>query len=61
MSNNGKLLTVKQVAEQLRRSDQTIWRWIKQGYLPAFKVRDGYLIYESAIKKLLKTSKVAYQ
>jgi len=51
MPNN--FLTVKQVAERLHRSRYTIWRWIREGELPAFKVKDGYLIKESSLNKIL--------
>ena len=48
-----KYLTVKEVAYILRRSRRTILRWINEGYLKGNKVKDGYLISEGEICRLL--------
>ncbi len=48
-----KFYTVREVAEILRRSTQTIYRWIDEEYLKAKKVRDGYLIPEGEIERIL--------
>lgn len=55
MPNN--LLTVKQVAEKFQKSDHSIWRWIKEGFLPANKKGNAYFIKQSDINKLLNRCK----
>ena len=39
-----EMMTVKEVAEALRLSDQTIWRYVKEGKLSGRKVGRRYLI-----------------
>ncbi len=54
-----KNLTVRQVAEIFNRSVKTIYRWIREGYITDVrKVRDGYLIPQSEVERLLDESKV---
>jgi excisionase family DNA binding protein len=43
-----RVLTVQEVAQQLRVSDKTVRTWIEQGDLPAFPIgKRGYRIRES--------------
>jgi excisionase family DNA binding protein len=53
-----ELLTVREVAEQLRVDETTIRRWIKAGTLPAVTLphkgtRNAYRIKQSVLDKLL--------
>lgn len=46
--------TVKETARMVRRSPDTIYRWIEEGFLENFiKVRDGYLIPKTEIDRIL--------
>ncbi len=52
---NHELLTVREVAEQVRRSPQTVCRWIREGHLlGTLKVRDGHLIPAAVVKAYLR-------
>lgn len=48
-----KYYTVKETAEHFRRSTRTILRWIENGYLESKKVKDGHLISELEIDRIL--------
>lgn len=50
-----KNYTVREAGEIFKRSDDTIRRWIAEGFFEkVFKVKDGYLIPEDSIKKALE-------
>jgi len=51
-----KFMTVKEVAIVFRRSHDTIYRWISEGKIfnNVLKVRDGYLIPESEVKRIVE-------
>jgi excisionase family DNA binding protein len=56
-----ELLTVREVARQLRVDDTTIRRWIKDNILEAIRLphkntREAYRIKKSTIEKLLNTN-----
>ena len=47
-------LTIREVSIIVRRSPQTIYRWIDEGYLErCVKVKDGYLVPKSEITRIL--------
>ncbi len=50
-------LTVKEVASILRRSTDTIYRWLQEGQMfpHAVRVKAGYLIPEADVDAVLKT------
>jgi excisionase family DNA binding protein len=50
----GKLLTVGEVARQLRVSNMTVYRIIKAGDLPAIRVGRGYRLREDDVRKYLE-------
>lgn len=50
----GRLLTVAEVARQLRVSNMTVYRLIKGGQLAAVRVGRGYRIREDDIRKYLQ-------
>lgn len=50
-----KQYTVAQVAEYFHRNEDTIRRWITEGYFPnAYKVADGWFILEKDVKQLVR-------
>lgn len=48
-----RLLTVNEVASDLRVSKMTVYRLIKQGNLPAVRVGRGYRIKSQTIERYL--------
>jgi len=46
-----EILTVREVAEYLKLSRTTIWRWCNEGKLKAFKVERSWRIHQSEIEK----------
>jgi excisionase family DNA binding protein len=61
-SNNGsQLLTVREVAQQLRVDDTTVRRWIKNGVLEAISLphrgaRQAYRVRRATLDTLLSSS-----
>lgn len=53
--------TVKQVAEMFSKTEDTIREWLKDGdvFQGAFKVKDGWYVPASDIKKLVKKNGTA--
>jgi excisionase family DNA binding protein len=49
-----KMLTVEEVAAALHLSDQTVWRYVRDGKLPASKIGRRYLIPENAVEEMLE-------
>jgi len=52
-----KLLTINEIIEILKVSKLTIYRYIKAGKLPAYKVGRDYRIKQSEFQKFLEKSK----
>ena len=50
-----ELLTIKEVADYLRLSKTTVWRWCKSGELPAFKVGRGWRVRKCDVDKMMET------
>ena len=50
-----ELLTIQEVADYLRLSRTTVWRWCKSGELPASKVGRGWRIRKSDVDKMVMT------
>ena len=48
------LLTVKEVQNKLKVSDETIYRYIRSGKLKAFRVGGLWRISEDAVQEFLK-------
>lgn len=48
-----KLLTIQEVADYLRLSRTTVWRWCKSGELKAFKVGRGWRVRKSEVDKMV--------
>lgn len=50
--------TIDEVADMLKVVYMTVYRWIKQGKLKAFRVGKKYMIKKSDIENLIEKSKV---
>jgi excisionase family DNA binding protein len=48
-----EILTVQEVANYLRISRSTIWRWCSEGKLPAFKVGRSWRIRRTIVENLV--------
>ena len=54
-----RLLTVREVAERLRSSPETVRRWLRQGKLRGFRpggTKLGYRVPEDELHKFIKRS-----
>lgn len=49
-----KLLTIAEVAEMLKVSRLTVWRWVRTGRLQAYRIGRQYRIPEEAVLALLE-------
>jgi excisionase family DNA binding protein len=59
---NDRLLTVREVADLLSVSTETVLRWVRQGKLPAIRLPGGAIrIWESALERWLADRQVARQ
>lgn len=58
-----KNLTVKETAIIFRRTPKTIRRWIDEGqvFKTIIKVKDGYLITQSEIDRILKEGETLFE
>ena len=52
---------IEDVCELLQVSKITVYRWIKSGKIPAYKVGKSYLFKISDVHKLIEDSKVYYE
>jgi len=53
-----KYYTIEEVAEMLKVVYMTVYRWVRQGKLKAFRVGKKYMIKKSDIEALIEQSKV---
>ncbi len=51
-----EILTVQEVAERLKVSQATVWRWCQSGKLPAFRVGQQWRICEADLATLIKAN-----
>ena len=57
--NEQRLLTVREVAERLRSSPETVRRWLRQGKLRGFRpggTKLGYRVSESELQRFIASS-----
>lgn len=47
-----ELLTVTEVAEYLRVSRTTVWRWCQRGVIPAFQIGRSWRIHSADLRDL---------
>jgi len=57
-SDGGRLLTVHEVAEYLRVSDATVWRWLREGRLRGLKIGNARRIPLDEIRELTSAGAV---
>jgi excisionase family DNA binding protein len=48
-----KILNVEELSKFFGVSTQTIWRWCKQGKIPAFKIGAQWKIRQSDLNKII--------
>lgn len=53
---SNEILTVQEVANYLRVSRVTIWRWCKQGVLPASRVGRNWRIHREDLIVMLEST-----
>ena len=49
-----RFFTVQGLAELVHRHVRTIYRWLDEGFIHGLKVRDGWLIPEEEVERILK-------
>jgi len=47
-----EILTVREVAEYLKLSRTTVWRWVKEGKLQAFKLGRSWRVRRSELERI---------
>ena len=47
------ILTVPEIAEYLKVSRTTVWRWCNEGKLTAFKAGRGWRVHRSELEKMV--------
>jgi excisionase family DNA binding protein len=47
-----EILTVREVAEYLKLSRTTVWRWFKEGKLQAFKLGRSWRVRRSELERI---------
>jgi len=52
-----EVLTVAEIADYLRVSETTIWRWCSTGKLPAFRVGRGWRVQRSDLEQHISAQK----
>ena len=60
--NEQRLLTVREVAERLRSSPETVRRWLRQGKLRGFRpggTKLGYRVPESELQRFINTAQTS--
>jgi PTS system nitrogen regulatory IIA component len=53
-----KKLTVREAAELLNASEKSVYRWIKQGLLPAYRINDQYRINRAELLEWATARKI---
>jgi excisionase family DNA binding protein len=48
-----EILTVQEVANFLKVSRSTVWRWCNQGRMVAFKAGHGWRVHRSELEKIV--------
>ena len=54
LKSEKKLLTLEEIAKELRVSKRTVVRWVQQGVLSAYRIGTVIRVPEDALQKMLK-------
>lgn len=57
MKNRALFYTLPEIADMLKVSRQTVYRWVKSGELPAFKLGHDWRIKDSDLQKFIEERK----
>jgi excisionase family DNA binding protein len=57
MKNRELFYTLPEIADMLKVSRQTVYRWVKSGELPAFKLGHDWRIKDSDLQKFIEERK----
>ena len=49
-----EIMTVQEVAQYLKVSRSTVWRWCNQGKLPAFKAGRGWRVRRVEVDRMIE-------
>lgn len=50
--------TPEQVAEKLQMSVRTVWKYIREGQMPASKIGRGYRISEEQLERFMQSQEI---
>jgi|LFRM01.1.fsa_nt_gb excisionase family DNA binding protein len=50
--------TPEQVAEKLQISVRTVWKYIREGHMPASKIGRGYRISEEQLERFMQSQEI---
>lgn len=56
-----EIMTVQEVADYLRISRTTVWRWCNEGRLPAFRIGREWRIKREALEETIAQSGAEYR
>ncbi|MBU1852953.1 MAG: helix-turn-helix domain-containing protein [Candidatus Omnitrophica bacterium] len=56
MAKSKQVMTVKDIADYLHMHPMTIYRYVKEGKIPAFKIGTSWRIRRDSIQKWIKES-----
>ena len=56
-----EILTVQEVANYLKVSRSTVWRWCNQGRLLAFKAGHGWRVHRTEVDKMMGRSREEFE
>lgn len=54
-----EILTVEEVSDYLKLSHTTVWRWCRDGKLPAFRIGHQWRIRGDELEKLIRADMVS--
>ena len=55
------ILTVQEVADYLKVSRTTVWRWCNEGKLAAFKIGRGWRVHRTELQRFISAPPEAHE
>lgn len=55
-----ELLSISDLVKITRKSDQTVWRWLANGVIPAHRVGGAWIVYRDVFQHRLEEPDVPY-